>query len=176
MPFVEQDNLKKNLDLTQREYANCNGANSTGAQVVRIFICPSDVIPSEVITYTTGGVTYYFGMNSYGANAGTRSWFYTGMTTDGVFYINSAVRLTDITDGDSNTLMFGERYHNDPNYPGLATSSGWAWANYSAGQDYLASSFVPINYQVPQASPTQAQTDARISGAVTWTCMEQKPS
>src|SRR6266550_5364183 len=34
LPYVEQDNLRRQLDLTQREYANCNGPASTGAQVV----------------------------------------------------------------------------------------------------------------------------------------------
>jgi prepilin-type processing-associated H-X9-DG protein len=82
-----------------------------------------------------------------------------------VFYINSAVRLTDISDGDSNTIMYGERFHNDPLYPTLGASSGWSWANYSAGQDYLASAYVPINYTIQfssgQTKATQAQTDAR---------------
>ena len=31
LPFVEQDNLQRVLDTTQREYANCLGPNSTGA-------------------------------------------------------------------------------------------------------------------------------------------------
>ena len=25
LPYIEQDNLQKNLDLTQREFVNCNG-------------------------------------------------------------------------------------------------------------------------------------------------------
>src|SRR5438105_6695294 len=100
LPYIEQTNLQTSLDLTQREYANCNGPNSVGAQVVQIFICPTDLMPSNnVTTYTTGGVTYYFGMNSYGANGGTRSWYISNMTTDGVFWINSQVRLIGITDG-----------------------------------------------------------------------------
>src|SRR5262249_39959940 len=44
LPYFEQDNLMKQLDLTQREFANCNGPNSTGAQVIKILICPSDPI------------------------------------------------------------------------------------------------------------------------------------
>ena len=101
-PYIDQTNLRNILDLTQREYANCNGPNSTGAQVVPIFICPTDTINSNpVSTYTTGGVTYYFGMNSYGANGGTRSWYISNMTNDGMFWINSQVRMTDVTEPDS---------------------------------------------------------------------------
>jgi prepilin-type N-terminal cleavage/methylation domain-containing protein/prepilin-type processing-associated H-X9-DG protein len=151
LPFLEQSNLYAQLNLNQREYTNCNGPNSPGATVVPVFICPSDPLTQQVSTYTTQGVTYYFGMNSYGANAGTRSWYYTTMTTDGVFYINSRLTLTNITDADgtSNTFMFGERNHSDPAYTGIATLGGWAWANLNAGQDYLLSTAVPLNYTLP---------------------------
>jgi len=154
LPFIEQANLQKNLDLTQREYANCNGPNSTGAQVVQIFICPSDNLTQTVSTYTTGGVTYYFGMNSYGANGGTRSWYISSMTTDGMFYINSRVNMGAVRDGTSNTLLFGERYHDDPAYTGIQTLGGWAWANYNGPEDYILSTCVPINYQLAPGTQT----------------------
>src|SRR5262249_38080398 len=68
LPYIEQANLQRNLNLTQREFANCDGPNSTGAQVVQILLCPSDLLPQRVTTFTSGGKTYYFGMNSYGGN------------------------------------------------------------------------------------------------------------
>jgi prepilin-type N-terminal cleavage/methylation domain-containing protein/prepilin-type processing-associated H-X9-DG protein len=155
LPYIEQDNLQKQLNLTQNQYGNCNGPTSTGAQIIKILLCPSDTIQNPVSTYTTRGVTYYFGMNSYGGNGGTRSWYIdTSSTTDGMFYINSAVKITDVTDGTSNTLFFGERYHKDPVYTNIATLGGWAWANYSAGQDYLFSTRVPINYTLPLGTVT----------------------
>jgi prepilin-type N-terminal cleavage/methylation domain-containing protein/prepilin-type processing-associated H-X9-DG protein len=153
LPYVEQDNLNKNLNLTQREFINCNGPNSTGAQIVKIFLCPSDAMPEKVTTFVSGGVTYYFGMNSYGANGGTRSWFVTQMTVDGVFWINSNVKLTDINDGSSNTLLFGERLHREPNWLAFERLGGWAWANYNAPQDYLFSTPVPVNYVLPAGTP-----------------------
>jgi prepilin-type processing-associated H-X9-DG protein len=84
------------------------------------------------------------------------------MTTDGIFWINSRVRIADITDGTSNTLFFGERLHKDPVYQNIATLGGWAWANYSASQDYLFSTPVPINYQIPAGTTlTTALSDLR---------------
>jgi prepilin-type N-terminal cleavage/methylation domain-containing protein/prepilin-type processing-associated H-X9-DG protein len=154
MPFYEQDNVYNVLDLTQREYANCNGQTSPGSTIVKILICPSDLLDSNVSTYTTKGVTYYFGMNSYGGNEGTRSWYISSMTTDGIFWINSKVKIADIKDGTSNTLLFGERYHHDLVYPQIATLGGWAWANYNAPQDYLLSTCQPVNYVLPPGTVT----------------------
>jgi prepilin-type N-terminal cleavage/methylation domain-containing protein/prepilin-type processing-associated H-X9-DG protein len=150
LPFIEQDNLQKGLDLTQREFANCNGPNSVGAQVVNIFLCPSDFMPQKVSTFVSGGTTFYFGMNSYLANGGTRSWFVdTNLLTDGMFYFNSAVNMSGVVDGTSNTLMFGERNHFEPNWKNFQTLGGWAWANFNAPQDYIGSSRVPINFSIP---------------------------
>jgi prepilin-type N-terminal cleavage/methylation domain-containing protein/prepilin-type processing-associated H-X9-DG protein len=154
MPFYEQDNLYKALDLTKREYANCNGQTSMGATVVPLLLCPSDQMPENVTTYTTGGVTYYFGMCSYGGNGGTRSWYISSMTTDGIFWINSKVRIASIIDGTSNTFMFGERSHHDLIYPQIDTLGGWAWANYNASQDYLLSTCQPVNYSLPPGTVT----------------------
>src|SRR3954454_25054776 len=92
LPYVEQDNLQKQLNFFTREYGNCNGPSSVGAQVVKIYVCPSDPMPSNVTTYTPGGVTYYFGMNSYLGNGGTRNYYVdSNYSVDGVFYLNSRV-------------------------------------------------------------------------------------
>jgi prepilin-type processing-associated H-X9-DG protein len=155
MPFYEQDNLLRTLDLTKREYANCNGETSAGATVVPMLLCPSDLLESNVTTYTAfNGTTYYFGMCSYGGNGGTRSWYISNMTTDGIFWINSKVRIGDITDGTSNTFMFGERSHHDLVYPEISTLGGWAWANYNASQDYLFSTCQPVNFTLPPGTVT----------------------
>ncbi len=154
LPYIEQDNLQKKLDLTQREYANTLGATSTGAQIIKILVCPSDPIPANPVTYTTGGNTYYFGMNSYGGNGGKRTFFIdANMTTDGVFYLNSKVKMADISDGTSNTFLFGERYHKDPAYD-MSNAGGWAWSNYLAPQDCLMSTAVPVNFVLPAGTKT----------------------
>lgn len=166
MPYIEQGSLQAQLNLMGNEYANCNGANSPGATVLPVLICPSDMMPAGMIsTYTTGGVTYTFGMNSYGCNAGTRSWPYNyssatpNMTNDGVMWLNSNVTLVQITDGTSNTLLYGERWHYDPNYTSIATLGGWAWCNYNAQEDYAFSAAQPINFLSPPSPTTQNKYD-----------------
>jgi prepilin-type processing-associated H-X9-DG protein len=154
LPYVEQDNIQKNMNFNVREYGNCNGPGSIGAQIIKIYLCPSDPLTQQVSTYTTGGVTYYFGMNSYLGNNGTRSWYVSSMTNDGVLYINSKTTFAGILDGTANTFLAGERYHKDPSYTNIATLGGWAWANYNAGQDYLGSTCVPLNYTLPPGTVT----------------------
>lgn len=153
LPFIEQDNVNKNINYSVREYGNTDGPNSIGAQVIPIFICPSDPLPKKVITYQN---RYYFGMNSYGANGGKRSWFYDRTTGDGMFSFNSRIRVTDVGDGTSNTFLVGERYHRDPAYVAIAELGGWAWANRNAPQDYILSTPVPINFLLPPGTQVGA--------------------
>jgi prepilin-type N-terminal cleavage/methylation domain-containing protein/prepilin-type processing-associated H-X9-DG protein len=153
LSYFEQDNLYKLLDLTQTQYFNCLGQNSPGATIVPLLLCPSD---SEVpqTQYTTGGKTYYFGANTYGGNPGIKGFYTADMDETGVFYINSKVKIPAISDGTSNTLMFGERYRLDPTYDRIyggsfGQRSGWAWSNNLPGFDYLFGAAQPINWQMP---------------------------
>jgi prepilin-type N-terminal cleavage/methylation domain-containing protein/prepilin-type processing-associated H-X9-DG protein len=161
IPYIEQDGLLRFLDLSRDQYANTAGPHSIGGQVIAILICPSDPMASPVSTYASHGDVYYFGMNSYGGNGGTRSNPPSAMTTDGIFYINSAIRIPMITDGVSNTILFGERFHYDPNYPDINGLGGWAWANYNATEDYLFSCPVPINFLLGEPDSGTDQTDDR---------------
>jgi prepilin-type N-terminal cleavage/methylation domain-containing protein/prepilin-type processing-associated H-X9-DG protein len=176
MPFIEQDNLRNSLVLNQldqygimadSQYLNCLGQNTPGATTIKVFLCPSDPLPNPVTTYTNANGTYYLGMWSYGGNAGTRSAYWKSASKDGMFWLNSRVKIGDVTDGMSNTLFFGERFHwdptfdalnpNAPTYAGLiSTYGGWAWANPYAMEDQTESSFSPINYLTPPGT-TQAQ-------------------
>lgn len=166
LPYVEGDNLFKQLVFTQREFINCNGTTSPGATIEKLFICPSDNLDSKVSTFTSAGVTYSFGMNSYGGNGGTKSYFMdTSLKTDGVFYINSKIKFASIIDGTSHTFFFGERWHYDPQYAAIQTLGGWAWNSYLSHQDYILSTPVPVNYLIPAGSPVPppfALTDLRV--------------
>jgi prepilin-type N-terminal cleavage/methylation domain-containing protein/prepilin-type processing-associated H-X9-DG protein len=154
LPFVEQNTIYHQFNFAVNQYGNTNSPSAPGAQVVSTYICPADVMPgNNQSTYTTGGKTYYFGANSYAGNAGTRSFY--GMTQDGIFYINSQVRIADVTDGTSSTVLFGERSHFDPVYDQVYPSApilsrtGWAWTNGLGGFDYLSGAARPINWVFP---------------------------
>src|SRR5262249_37130545 len=81
------------------------------------------------------------------------------------FYVNSRTKIAEVKDGTSHTIMFGERYHNDPEfdriYPAypIGEWGGWAWVNpANSVADYLIGGAVPINYKVPPSAPVGSFT------------------
>ena len=68
---------------------------------------------------------------------------------NGVMYYNSSVKIGQITDGTSNTLLAGERYSKDPLMQDseLSDVRGWAWTNYNSGEDHLGDTSWPMNSQ-----------------------------
>jgi prepilin-type N-terminal cleavage/methylation domain-containing protein len=148
LPFIEQAPLyqliyTKSQNLTEREYSYCTSPTDLGATVISVYMCPSDYIQPQVITYGE----YYFAVNSYFGNAGTIAWPLATASLNGVLFYNSRVKLTDITDGTSNCLLAGERYSKDPDVPDadLGSWRGWAWSNYNSGGDSLGDTSYPIN-------------------------------
>ena len=111
LPFVEQENLKNLIDFTAAPttYSVANGPTYDGSRnypaattVVRSFLCPAD--PNGRVPGSPYAAT------SYAANAGSGTVALGNLTgADGVFYLASATRFADLTDGSSNTTAFSER-------------------------------------------------------------------
>ena len=170
LPFMEQTALYQSFDLKQRDYANCNGPSSPGAQSIPNLLCPSDYVPDKVVKYASGSTTYYFGAQSYFGNGGSRSWDVAVASYDGVFHINSSTKISQVTDGTSKTALAGERYSRDALYQNpsggeeLINRRGWSWANYNASQDVLCGGAVPINYQLTAvANPGSPSANDRLN-------------
>jgi prepilin-type N-terminal cleavage/methylation domain-containing protein/prepilin-type processing-associated H-X9-DG protein len=165
LEHFEQDNLYKKWDPDNRKNV-AGGTNATQAQVIKLLICPSDSLPETVVDYsatvTPSWCWGFYGMSSYGGNAGTRSLPIGNISRDGIFWIDSRVCLTGIKDGSSNTLLFGERRHRDPEFddrqpvvfPGTTPIAGYGkWGFVAGGAGAMANvtlhSAVPINYVMP---------------------------
>ena len=168
LPHFEQENLYERWDYEDNRNNVTSGVGATQAQVIKILVCPSDSLP-ELVVYSAqpGSPAWsqgFYGMSSYGGNAGQRSVGpppFAGMSEDGIFFIGRCVRLADITDGTSNTLLFGERFHLDPEYDrrqpivwpavvDIAAWGKWGWvANVGSSANVTLSTPVPINYKVP---------------------------
>jgi prepilin-type N-terminal cleavage/methylation domain-containing protein/prepilin-type processing-associated H-X9-DG protein len=171
LPYFEQDNLQNHWDNYDNRNNVAGGRNATSAQIIRLLLCPSDALEDAVGEYTgIGTATWswgFYALSSYGGNAGKRA-VYTGgappyprMSRDGIFWLDSKVCFRDIRDGTSNTLLFGERYHFDPEYDrlhaGLLPVTGpvadWGRWGWTAGPGIMANvtlhSAALINYQMP---------------------------
>lgn len=145
------------------------------AVVLPVLICPSDILPSTVGTtypnFNPAGDRYAY--SSFGGSGGIKSFSPNrSPTRDGIFFLNSAIRMSDIIDGTSQTLLFGERYHRDPDYDANAGSytrlTDWGYWSPTTGVngvgDVTLSALVPINYNHPAGTPVNdAYEDQRIS-------------
>jgi prepilin-type N-terminal cleavage/methylation domain-containing protein/prepilin-type processing-associated H-X9-DG protein len=166
LPFMEQQPLYNLWNFNSLK-DNLHGSTARSATVIGGLICPADIIPANPIENGNTSNEWY-GITSYGGNAGSQSHPFSAVTSDGIFFYTgpaaptfSQVRIAGITDGLSNTLFFGERSHFDQNYdtfapPGWTFFSqtmgmwGW-WASSSGGyglSDVAESTFSPINYTV----------------------------
>jgi prepilin-type processing-associated H-X9-DG protein len=107
LPYVEQDNLYRQIDFTRGVGDPVNAGPR--AQFLKVFWCPSDR-RLGTFTVTDGVNTYVVAQGSYVACNGNDG--VDDMTTPphtGVFVRGNALRFADITDGLSNTFFVGER-------------------------------------------------------------------
>jgi prepilin-type N-terminal cleavage/methylation domain-containing protein/prepilin-type processing-associated H-X9-DG protein len=170
-PYFEQGNWYRRWDYTDQRNNVAGGTSATTAQVIPTMLCPSDPLPAPVRYYTAQEQPEYawangfYGLSSYGGNGGTRSaqgslGNVAPSTKDGIFFGKSRVRIADVTDGTSNTLLLGERYHRDPEFDRIGLNTEYApiaglglWAFFISGpREVLLGSLVPINYQVPPSA------------------------
>lgn len=109
LPFIEQQAVYNRIhfDLPIEDPLNAEARNTP----ISIFICPADTdVPAMFNVESAGGQTIAEAAPlSYAACWGEGELDEIPGPKEGIFYRNSRVRLTDITDGTSNTTMIGDR-------------------------------------------------------------------
>ena len=113
-PFLEQTNIYNTMDLTQPIYVppnfNISLANQFAVQqIVKLFLCPSDKAQPVSVAYGEPVI----GPTNYAVNVGTGTTnggppFGSPLNSDGMFTSGTGFRITDVTDGSSNTAMMSE--------------------------------------------------------------------
>lgn len=121
LPFLEQEAIWREVQKAfgEEKLFFINPPHTHLATVTPVFTCPSD---SRTLSPSNGprmvAFTAYLGIE--GTNQISR---------DGVLFLDSRVRFTDIRDGTSNTLMIGER---PPSSDGVF---GWWYGGWGQSQD-----------------------------------------
>lgn len=182
LPYLEQGDLFAQWDFDDPLENTTGGSASRTATVLSTLLCPSDVLQRNPIETKQGWV---YALTSYGGNGGTRSFQPEFAAVDGIFHTTGPasepkrhqrpVRLEEVTDGTSHTLLFGERNHFDPNFDSFA-EAGWAdrlvtwgWWAPSGGRKSIAqvtmSAYAPLNYRLPFGHAACPSAEAAVTSA-----------
>jgi type II secretory pathway pseudopilin PulG len=156
LPYVEQDNLKKALTAYPTFNLGTFFANYTTP--VKIYTCPSDprlIENGPAAGSGNAGFTSYLGVAGSDDSLwgpGNSQWW---GPSSGIFDVSSlGHKITDITDGTSNTLMVGERPPAGDEYWGW-----WSVSDYDCILfTYERVSFYPMQTANPPCPPPGAGT------------------
>ena len=121
LPYIEQEPLGRTIDLNTPIFLGTFPSITvnplvapTAATPVKTFLCPGDG-QNPLITTNSGGGTHAatnyvvcIGSGEAGPGSGTANGYDTRFQTNGMFHYGPGYRMTEITDGTSNTMFMSQ--------------------------------------------------------------------
>lgn len=161
LPYLEQQTLFNRIDVHLPIENPVNNARKT---LVRTYLCPSDPGVPDVfaITDMTGKVLTQAAPISYGACFGSCDLDEVPGPKEGVFYRDSRVRLTEITDGTSSTLLIGDRAwsHAMAPWAGAINQAVLLGGPLNPWRSSTLAVYPSVNFPLVQANHINDTTDA----------------
>ena len=168
LPFLEQDNLYRGLDLEAVWHGQDGATANTRAvgQVLEVYLCPSSGVGTpqyDPFAQTERVPCNYLACGS-GLNcreSGPLPWIgfeFGDEEPDGMFFYGSQYRFADIFDGSSNTVILGETIPDQTLF-----GSDYSGNNQKVDHWYIGSAEVGSQFSSGEVSEALGSTACRIN-------------
>ncbi len=184
LAYMEETAIRRKWDFDDPIQNAMGGTHALTATVLPMLLCPSDVVESKLVQQGSR----YYALASYGGNGGTHSYFPSAAKTNGLFHTTGPasepvpnqrpVRMHEIRDGASNTFLFGERDHADPNLERFAllgwtpSLSEWGWWAVAGGRKAIGhvtmSSQAGINCRISFVPESAGEAEPPVHSGLTF--------
>ena len=138
LPHMEQSALYELLQTALRNNSTHTCNLPLAQNVLATFVCPSDPAGPKLAA-TPGNVQGFYTsfIVCHGSGFATPPGDDRGLNLNGIFYGQSKVKITDITDGTTNTVMVSELLQgSDTASPGAHDVRGRMWNTIHAGTTF----------------------------------------
>ena len=184
LPYVEETSLAAGFDFKRAAFTGSFSNQqptpafaSLFATPIPLLLCPSDMAPAVNLCngFPYGGNNYMVSIGSGTANGQGSFYWNFSRPTDGIVYENSRVRMAQITDGASKTVLASEAVRSvggDSDFPAGSRPPVPFQYTFNGSNDFNSGN---VSLKANASAPTTAEIDAlvaawatRTSSAYTW--------